>query len=101
VGVTPIVVWLILRGNGSVEWLLLPALMLLFLFPVAMAYVIVVHRAMDVRVVIRQGLRYLLATGGIKVLQVVVSIAIIVMAATIGAGQNINLAQRIVILLFE
>jgi hypothetical protein len=31
---------------------------------------------------------------------VVVSIAI-VMAATIGAGQNINLAQRIVILLFE
>jgi phosphoserine phosphatase RsbU/P len=95
VSVTPIIVWLILRDNGGVEWLRLPALMLLFLFPVAMAYVIVVHRAMDVQVVIRQGLRYLLATGGVRVLQAVVSIAIIVMAATIGTSQNVNLARRI------
>jgi phosphoserine phosphatase RsbU/P len=95
VSVTPIIVWLILRADGGVEWLRLPALMLLFLFPVAMAYVIVVHRAMDVQVVIRQGLRYLLATGGVRVLQAAVSIAIIVMAATIGTSQNVNLARRI------
>ncbi len=38
----------------------------LLVFPLAMAYVIVVHRAMDVRVVLRQGLQYLLATSGVR-----------------------------------
>ena len=97
VSVTPVVVWVILRETGrrAPEWVLLLALMLLFLFPLTMAYVIVVHRAMDVRVVIRQGLRYLLATGGVRVVQAAVSIAIIVMAATIGAGQNASLTRRI------
>ncbi len=43
--------------------------MLIFLFPVALAYVIVVHRAMDVRLVLRQGLQYALARNGIFVIQ--------------------------------
>jgi len=94
VSVTPTVVWLILRATLP-EWTTLLAMVLLFLFPLTMAYVIVVHRAMDVRVVIRQGLRYLLATSGVRVVQAAVSIAIIVMAATIGSGQNASLARRI------
>ena len=53
------------------EWFVLSALSLMLLFPITLAYVIVVHRAMDVRVVIRQGLQYALATRGIRVLQVV------------------------------
>src|SRR3974390_1789340 len=47
------------------EWLVLGSLVLLLLFPTTLAYVIVVHRALDVRVVIRQGLQYALATSGI------------------------------------
>jgi sigma-B regulation protein RsbU (phosphoserine phosphatase) len=39
-------------------WLVLPALLLVALFPVTLAYVIVVQQAMDVRVVLRQGLHY-------------------------------------------
>ena len=50
-------------------WIALFALLLMLLFPITMAYVIVVYRAMDVRVVVRQGLQYGLAKGGIRVIQ--------------------------------
>lgn len=50
-------------------WIAISALLLMLLFPLTMAYVIVVQRAMDVSVVIRQGLQYALASQGIKVLQ--------------------------------
>lgn len=50
-------------------WIGLTALLLMLLFPLTMAYVIVVHRAMDVSVVIRQGLQYALAQGGVRVIQ--------------------------------
>ncbi len=50
-------------------WLALFALLLMLVFPLMMAYVIIVHRAMDVRVVVRQGLQYALAQNGVKILQ--------------------------------
>lgn len=51
-------------------WIAIISLMVLVLFPLTMAYVIVVHKAMDVSVVIRQGLQYALAKNGIRVIQV-------------------------------
>jgi sigma-B regulation protein RsbU (phosphoserine phosphatase) len=59
------------------EWLVLVSLTLLLLFPITLAYVIVVQRALDVRVVIRQGLQYALATGGIRVLQVLLTAGVL------------------------
>ncbi len=50
-------------------WLETLCLSMLPLFPIAMAYVIVVQRAMDVRMVIRSGVRYAFASHGIKVLR--------------------------------
>jgi phosphoserine phosphatase RsbU/P len=78
VAMTPTFLLILLNvatGGGELEkrfpeWLVLAALTLILLFPVTLAYVIVVQRALDVRVVIRQGLRYALATGGIRVLQI-------------------------------
>ncbi len=59
-----------LAGRRSFpEWLGFPVLGFLFLFPLTMAYVIVVHRAMDVGVVVRQGLQYLLARGTLRFVQ--------------------------------
>jgi phosphoserine phosphatase RsbU/P len=101
VSLAPVIVWLTLReafGIPVPEWIQSLALALLLVFPLTMAYVIVVHRAMDVTVVIRQGLQYLLATGGVRIFQVAVSIAIIVLAATMSAGHNSNLAQRILLI---
>ena len=99
VSITPVVAWLILRTRMVFpDWVTFLAIALWFLFPVTMAYVIVVYRAMDVRVAIRQGLRYLLATGGVRVFQAAISIAIIVMAATMSADHTVNLAQRFLLI---
>ncbi len=57
-------------------WIALIALLLMLLFPLTMAYVIVVYRAMDVGVVVRQGLQYALAKGGIRVVQMFLLIGI-------------------------
>jgi sigma-B regulation protein RsbU (phosphoserine phosphatase) len=59
------------------QWATYPALLMLVLFPLTLAYVIVVQRAMDVRVVLRQGLQYGLAKGGIRVLQVIAIIVVV------------------------
>lgn len=63
-------------------------------FPLTMAYVIVVERAMDVRVVIRQGLQYLLASKGVLVLQILLSAVVIFAAASMAVGDT-NRPQRI------
>lgn len=51
------------------SWIALIALLMTLVFPLTMAYVIVVYRAMDVGVVVRQGLQYALAKGGVRVAQ--------------------------------
>jgi phosphoserine phosphatase RsbU/P len=80
------------------EWLVLSALSLMLLFPVTLAYVIVVHRAMDVRVVIRQGLQYALATGGIRVLQIILTSAILISGVTYTRSRDLSLAHEITII---
>jgi sigma-B regulation protein RsbU (phosphoserine phosphatase) len=70
------------------KWVSAPASLLLFLFPVTLAYVIVVHRAMDVRVVIRQGLQYAVAKNGIRLLRLAVGFAL--GAAVIGALKGVD-----------
>ena len=66
VGLVPLLVYFAMiladRRELFAEWLTVPIIQLLFsaivfLFPLTMAYVIVVHRALDVRVVVRQGVQ--------------------------------------------
>jgi sigma-B regulation protein RsbU (phosphoserine phosphatase) len=64
-------------------WSPLPLIAMILAFPLTMAYVIVVHRAMDVRVVIRQGLQYVLARGGIRATQIVFLVLMSVAAASL------------------
>jgi sigma-B regulation protein RsbU (phosphoserine phosphatase) len=78
------------------DWLTYPALLLLLLFPLTLAYVIVVQRAMDVGVVVRQGLQYGLAKNGIRALQY---IAIgIVIAMGFAVGSHSNLPEKMVVI---
>jgi sigma-B regulation protein RsbU (phosphoserine phosphatase) len=53
-------------------------LLMLIFFPLTMAYVIVVERAMDVRMVVRTGVRYAVANAGIRILRLVLIAAIAV-----------------------
>jgi phosphoserine phosphatase RsbU/P len=51
--------------RGIPEWATVPALLCLLLFPITLAYVIVVQRALDVRVALRTSVKYALARGGL------------------------------------
>ncbi|MGJ5816148.1 SpoIIE family protein phosphatase [Paludibaculum fermentans] len=63
---------------GSVNPVLLAAVvLLLFLFPATLAYVLVVEKAMDVRVVLRQGLQYALAQRAMRILLAMLTMGII------------------------
>jgi phosphoserine phosphatase RsbU/P len=93
IGILPYAIVYFLSVATTIDyhgWPLIIAVAALLIFPLTMAYVIVVHRAMDVRLVIRQGLQYLLARQGIFVMQVVIAVGIIILAATISAGSSVG-----------
>ena len=62
------------------DWLIAMGLILTTIFPLTLAYVIVVQRAMDVRVAVRQGLQYGLAKNGILVLQGIAALVVVLTA---------------------
>jgi sigma-B regulation protein RsbU (phosphoserine phosphatase) len=80
------------------EWLVLGCLLMLMFFPVTLAYAILVQRAMDVRVVIRQGLQYALARHGVLVLQIILTSIIVTAAVTLESGAQRSRPQKIVII---
>jgi len=57
---------------GVPEWVVFTALLLLPIFPLTLAYVIVVQRAMNLKVALRLGLQYALARRGLRILQLLV-----------------------------
>ena len=81
--------------TGFSPWIVVPALLVLVLFPLTLAYVIVVQRALDVRVVVRQGLQYALARNAIRTLQVVATLAVIFFAATLAGEASANRPTKI------
>ena len=68
----------------------------LAVFPLALAYVIVVHRALDVRVVLRQGLQYALAQRGIRAMQLLLTLLVIGLAVSVGS-QRLHWAAKLLI----
>ena len=58
------------------QWAILAALAPLVLFPLTLAYVIVVHKAMGVGVALRQGLQYAFAKNGVRALQILLVVAV-------------------------
>ncbi len=89
----------ILRSSFHVaNWMLYPALMAFCLFPLTMAYVIVVEKAMDVRVVIRQGLQYALARRGLRFVTGLAIITIIIVAFRLISEPGVRRPQQLTIL---
>jgi phosphoserine phosphatase RsbU/P len=85
VALTPLCIFAVLLLAETIDfarWMLLPLYLIMFVFPATMAYVIVVHRAMDVRLVVRQGVQYLLARGTIRAIQLGLSALIVVSLTT-------------------
>jgi sigma-B regulation protein RsbU (phosphoserine phosphatase) len=82
-------------GQGLPNWITAPALAAMALFPLTLAYTIVVERALDVGVVLRQGLQYALARNGILVLRVAISMAVIALAASLAGDPSANRPRRL------
>ncbi|HEY0703753.1 MAG TPA: SpoIIE family protein phosphatase [Candidatus Acidoferrales bacterium] len=78
------------------EWLVLLALSLMFLFPVTLAYSIVVQRAMDVSVVVRQGLQYALATNGIRLVRLLLTAGVLAGTIMLSRDPGRSGAQKII-----
>lgn len=80
------------------QWLVVLALVPLILFPLTLAYVIVVQKAMGVGVALRQGLQYGLARGGVRVLQILAIAAVIITAVTMAEDMSRNRPQKITVI---
>lgn len=75
-------------------WFIAAALLCMFLFPATITYVVVVHRALDVRVVVRQGIQYALARGGARIFIAVLAAAVILAASEWALAANMSRLRR-------
>lgn len=70
--------WIFQKNLNSLpDPLVVTMILLLFVFPATLAYVIVVQKAMDVRVALRQGLQYALAQRAMGLVTALVIMAVI------------------------
>jgi phosphoserine phosphatase RsbU/P len=60
-------------GDGVPQWLFVSVLTIFALFPITLAYVVVVQRAMDLRILIRQGTRYAFARQSVNILRILLA----------------------------
>lgn len=58
-----------IAGPGSIQWLGYLSAVLMLAFPLSLAYVVVVQRALDVRILVRLGTKYALARGTVLILR--------------------------------
>ncbi len=70
-----LIIWGLLPYLGiadpnDIRWLLFLSIVLMLFFPLTLAYVVIVQRAMDVRILLRMGSKYLLASTTVKVFRI-------------------------------
>ncbi|HEY3458199.1 MAG TPA: GAF domain-containing SpoIIE family protein phosphatase [Bryobacteraceae bacterium] len=80
-----------LQWSDFPRWIALLAALPLALFPVTLAYVTVVERALEVGVLIRQSLQYALARRGVLAMRIVVSTGVVLMVALLSGGLPLGL----------
>ena len=101
VAFTPLLVLIItLKATGrdvnELPWALtVPALVAITVFPITLAYVILVDRAMDARVAVRQGLKYAATRGAIRVLVFVILAGVLWAAYRLVSDPAANRPRRL------
>ena len=80
------------------QWPIVLALVLFVLFPLTLAYVIVVQKAMDVGVALRQGLQYALAKNGVRGLQALAITGVLITAVSMGGDATRNRPQKVTVI---
>lgn len=64
-------------GAQAPDSVLVPTVVVMMIFPVVLAYVVIVHKAMGVGMAIRQSLQYALAHRAVRVIQMAIGIAVL------------------------
>ncbi len=77
------------------NWLLITGVILFLFFPFALAYVVVVQRAMDVRILLRMGTKYALARATLTVVRTGVLTGLIVLLIVAIRSPSITLRSAI------
>lgn len=83
--------------SQSSEALVIVIALLFCVFPGTLAYVVVTERAMELRMVIRQGVRYALARGGLRVLISVAGGLVIAGVNIVVFGSRLNAQSKYII----
>jgi len=78
------------REEDVPHFILIPAILAMFLFPLTLGYLIVVQRAFGLGLVVRQGLQYALATRGLRVVQALLIIGIILTVVVLALRPGMN-----------
>ena len=77
-------------GYGVPPWLVISALLIFTLFPISLAYVVVVHRAMDLRIIMRQGTKYAFARSSLWVLRILIGYILVTAAIRVYLHNSLN-----------
>ncbi|MFN0106457.1 MAG: SpoIIE family protein phosphatase [Bryobacteraceae bacterium] len=88
-----VLLWAMFQGkrpDAIGEIFIVPAVLAMCIFPVTLGYVIVVHRAFGLGVVLRQGLQYALARRGVRILQAMLILAVILSAVVMATQPGMN-----------
>jgi sigma-B regulation protein RsbU (phosphoserine phosphatase) len=80
-GLTPLFILLLISivrgkdvGQDMPQWITIASLLILLFFPLSLAYVVIVHRAVDVRLLIRQGTKYAFAKQSLTIVRILLGI---------------------------
>jgi phosphoserine phosphatase RsbU/P len=98
-----LVIWGLLPYFGIADpnnsrWLLFLSIVLMFFFPLTLAYVVIVQRAMDVRLILRQSLQYTLARRGVIVLQIVLSTILFAALSVLVTAHAVNYVLTVLLM---
>jgi sigma-B regulation protein RsbU (phosphoserine phosphatase) len=72
------------------EWVTLPALLCMGVFPLSMGYAIVVHKAFGVGMVLRQSLKYALAQRGVRILQALLTFVVLAVVVSLATQPGVR-----------
>jgi phosphoserine phosphatase RsbU/P len=80
------------------RWLLFLSIVLMLFFPLTLAYVVIVQRAMDVKLILRQSLQYTLARRGVMLLQAVLSAILFAALAALVTAHALNYVLTVLLM---
>jgi sigma-B regulation protein RsbU (phosphoserine phosphatase) len=103
IGLTPMFIGVVIakiRNHGNLQgavpaWYFWTCIILFLFFPLSLAYVILVQRAMDVRILLRQGTQYALARGTLTAVRVILATLLAVTVYQLISNPNHSHAAEI------